>query len=94
MSFKIEYLIDKNRIVTILQERVENCEHTIYALEKIGEDGVIIIYMVYSNELRRVARIIDGQELQDKEQLNKAFLSVLPLTADIAEQTTDLVVWL
>lgn len=34
MNFKIEYLIDKNRIVTILQERVENCEHTIYALEK------------------------------------------------------------
>ncbi len=94
MSFKIEYLIDKNRIVAILQERVENCEHTIYALEKIGEDGVIIIYMVYDNELRRVARIIDGQELQDKEQLNKAFLSQLPMIADIAEQTTNLVVWL
>lgn len=94
MNFKIEYLIDKNRIVTILQERVENCEHTIYALEKIGEDGVIIIYMVYDNELRRVARIIDGQEIQDKEQLNKAFLSALSMTADIAEQTIDLVVWL
>ena len=50
--------------------------------------------MVYDNELRRVARIIDGQELQDKEQLNKAFLSQLPMTADIAEQTTNLVVWL
>jgi len=94
MNFKIEYLIDKNRIVTILQERVENCEHTIYALEKIGEDGVIIIYMVYDNELRRVARIIDGQEIQDTEQLNKAFLSALPMTANIAEQTRDLVVWL
>ena len=50
MNFKIEYLIDKNRIVTILQERVKNYEHTIYSLEKIGEDGVII-YMVYDNEL-------------------------------------------
>ena len=90
MSFKIEYLTDKNRIVTILQERVENCENTIYALEK----DVIIIYMVYDNELRRVARIIDGQDIQDKEQLNKAFLSALPMTADIAEQTTNLVVWL
>ena len=94
MSFKIEYLIDKNRIVTILQERVENCEQTIYALEKIGEDGVIIIYMVYDNELRRVARIIDGQEIQDKGQLNKAFLSELPMTANISEQTTNLAVWL
>lgn len=94
MSFKIEYLIDKNRIVDILQERVENYEHTIYAIEKIGEDGVIIIYMVYANELRRVARIIDGQEIQYTEQLNKAFLSELPMTADIAEQTIDLVVWL
>ena len=94
MNFKIEYLIDKNRIVTILQERVENCEQTIYALEKIGEDGVIIIYMVYDNELRRVARIIDGQEIQDTGQLNKAFLSALPMTANIAEQTRDLVVWL
>lgn len=88
MSFKIEYLVDKNRIVSVLQERLENCEHTIYALEKVG---VIIIYMVYDNELRRVARITD---MQDKEQLNKAFLSELPMTADIAEQTTDLVVWL
>jgi len=94
MNFKIEYLIDKNRIVTILQERVENCEQTIYALEKIGEDGVIIIYMVYDNELRRVARIIDGQEIQDKGQLNKAFLSELPMMANIAEQTRDFVVWL
>lgn len=94
MNFKIEYLIDKNRIVTILQERVENCEQTIYALEKIGEDGVIIIYMVYANELRRVARIIDGQDIQDTEQLNKAFLSELPMTVDISEQTRDLVVWL
>lgn len=84
----IEYLADKNRIVSVLQERLENCEHTIYALEKVG---VIIIYMVYDNELRRVARITD---MQDKEQLNKAFLSELPMTADIAEQTTDLVVWL
>lgn len=91
MSFKIEYLVDKNRIVSVLQERLENCEHTIYALEK---DGAIIIYMVYDNELRRVARITDGQEIQDREQLNKAFLSELPMTADIAEQTTDLVVWL
>lgn len=88
MSFKIEYLVDKNRIVSVLQERLENCEHTIYALEKVG---VIIIYMVYDNELRRVARSTD---MQDKEQLNKAFLSELPMTADIAEQTTDLVVWL
>ena len=32
MNFKIEYLIDKNRIVTIL--RKDWCEHTIYALEK------------------------------------------------------------
>ena len=94
MNFKIEYLIDKNRIVTIFQERVENCEQTIYALEKIGEDGVIIIYMVYDNELRRVARIIDGQEIQDKGQLNKAFLSELPMTVDITEQTTNLAVWL
>ena len=94
MNFKIEYLIDKNRIVTILQERVKNCEHTIYALEKISEDGVIIIYMVYANELRRVARIIDGQEIQDKGQLNKAFLSELPMTANISEQTIDLAVWL
>jgi hypothetical protein len=85
---KIEYLVDKNRIVSVLQERLENCEHTIYALEKVG---VNIIYMVYDNELRRVARITDGQ---DREQLNKAFLSELPMTADIAEQTTDLVVWL
>ena len=88
MSFKIEYLVDKNRIVSVLQERLENCEHTMYALEKVG---VIIIYMVYDNELRRVARITD---MQDKEQLNKAFLSELPMTADIAEQTTNLVVWL
>ena len=94
MNFKIEYLIDKNRIVAILQERVENCEQTIYALEKIGEDGVIIIYMVYDNELRRVARIIDGQDIQDTGQLNKAFLSELPMTADISEQTRDFVVWL
>ena len=35
----------------------------------------------------RVARIIDGQEIQDTGQLNKAFLSELPMTADIAEQT-------
>lgn len=95
MSFKIEYLADKNRIVSVLQERLENCEHTIYALEK---DGAIIIYMVYDNELRRVARItkesFDGQEIQDRDQLNKAFLSELPMTADIAEQTTNLVVWL
>lgn len=88
MSFNIEYLADKNKIVAVLQERLENCEHTIYVLEKVG---VIIIYMVYDNELRRVARITDGQ---DKEQLNKAFLSELPMTADIAEQTTNLVVWL
>lgn len=85
---KIEYLADKNKIVAVLQERLENCEHTIYALEKVG---IIIIYMVYDNELRRVARITD---MQDKEQLNKAFLSELPMTADIAEQTTNLVVWL
>ena len=50
--------------------------------------------MVYDNELRRVARIIDGQEIQDKGQLNKAFLSELPMMADISEQTRDLVVWL
>lgn len=91
MSFKIEYLADKNKIVAVLQERLENYEYTIYALEKVG---VIIIYMVYGNELWRVARITDGQEMQDKEQLNKAFLSELPMTADIAEQTTNLVVWL
>lgn len=93
MSFKIEYLADKNRIVSVLQERLENCEHTIYALEK---DDAIIIYMVYDNELRRVARITDMQDkdIQDREQLNKAFLSELPMTADIAEQTTNLVVWL
>jgi len=52
MNFKIEYLIDKNRIVTILQE------------------------------------------IQDTGQLNKAFLSELPMTANIAEQTRDFVVWL
>ena len=32
-------------------------------------------------------KIIDGQEIQDTGQLNKAFLSALPMTANIAEQT-------
>jgi hypothetical protein len=50
--------------------------------------------MVYDNEMLRVARIIDGQEIQDTGQLNKAFLSELPMTANISEQTTNLAVWL